>query len=271
MKMNKFWLGILSCGACLATQANERFFTYSYEPETMPQGAWEFEQWVTLRTQRTKNVGQQNYDRWEIRESIEYGFTDNYTAELYLNLQNESFRDPATAIDSSDFKFTGISFENRYMVLNPAEHAVGMTLYVEPRYSGTEAELEEKIIIGQRHGAWKWAVNLTHATEWEDHFQSTEGEVEVSAGLTYALNKHWNVGLEIRDHNEIPDYNQWENTALYLGPVVSYHQERWWAALTIMPQIYGANYKSPEPDGISGLELEGHERVNIRLLFGISF
>jgi len=29
-------------------------FTYSYEPETTPQGELEFEQWVTLRTQRTK-------------------------------------------------------------------------------------------------------------------------------------------------------------------------------------------------------------------------
>ncbi len=48
------------------------------------------------------------------------------------------------------------------MVLNPAEHAVGLTLYLEPRYSGDQAEVEEKIILGQRHGNWKWAFNLTH-------------------------------------------------------------------------------------------------------------
>jgi hypothetical protein len=74
----------------------------------------------------------------------------------------------------------------------------------------------------------------------------------------------------LRDHNELPDYRKWENTALFLGPVVSYHQEKWWAALTVMPQIYGANF-GENPDANHHLELEGHERVNVRLIFGISF
>ena len=41
------------------------------------------------------------------------------------------------------------------MVLNPAEHAVGLTLYLEPRYSGQEAEVEQRIILGRRQGDWK--------------------------------------------------------------------------------------------------------------------
>src|SRR3954465_12638364 len=36
-------------GACLL-QADERRFTYTYEPETELKGGMEFEQWVTLRT-----------------------------------------------------------------------------------------------------------------------------------------------------------------------------------------------------------------------------
>jgi hypothetical protein len=62
----------------------------------------------------------------------------------------------------------------------------------------------------------------------------------------------------------------WENTAFYLGPVVTYQRERWWATLTVMPQVVGANF--PEnADGNHSLELEGHERWNARLIFGISF
>ena len=61
----------------------------------------------------------------------------------------------------------------------------------------------------------------------------------------------------------------WENTALYIGPVVSYRQEKWWAALTVMPQVFGANFHG-NPGGNSWLELEAHERVNIRLVIGIS-
>ena len=37
-----------------------------------------------------------------------------------------------------------------------------------------------------------------------------------------------------------------------------------------LPQIFGANFGG-DPDGNGRLELEGHERVNIRLIFGISF
>src|SRR6185369_4278285 len=98
---------------------NERYFGYSYEPETMPKGAMEYEQWVTLRAGRTKAVGQENYNKWELREELEYGVTDNYTVSLYLNQSSESFRDPLTHEDHSDFRFDGVSIENRYMVLNP--------------------------------------------------------------------------------------------------------------------------------------------------------
>jgi len=251
-------------------RADERRFTYSYEPETHTKGAMEFEQWVTLRSQRTKEVGQQNFNLWEIREALEYGVTDNYTVEFYLNGKSESFREPSTAENFSKFSFEGVSIENRYMLLNQGTHAVGLTLYLEPRFAGDEAELEEKVILGQRYGDWKWAFNLTHATEWADNFHSTEGEVEASFGVARDFGPHWSIGLELRDHNEVPEYRHWENSAIFLGPTVSYRQEKWWGALTVMPQIYGANFGG-DPDGHRNLELEGHERVNVRLLLGFDF
>jgi hypothetical protein len=253
---------------------DERRFTYSYEPETLPAGGREFEQWVTLRTQRTKagSVQQQNYNKWELREELELGVTDRYSVSAYLNTAAESYRDVSVSPpeDRSHFDFTGISIENRYMLLNPADHPIGLTLYLEPRFSGDEAEVEEKIIFGQRHGDWKWALNLTHATEWADNFHETEGEVELSFGVAYDFAKRWSLGLELRDHNELPDYRIWENTAVFLGPVLSYRQENWWAALTVLPQIYGANF-SGDPDFNHRLELEGHERVNIRFILGVTF
>lgn len=159
-------IGILGLNLSLATgRADERRFTYSYEPETLPQGAMEFEQWITLRTQRTRDgaVRKDNFNRWDIREELEYGVTDNYTLALYLNFTAESYRDVsvAPAEDVSDFEFKGIAFENRY------------------------------------------------------------------------------------------------------------RQEKWWAALTVLPQIYGANFGG-DPDGHPNLELTGHERVNVRLIVSLS-
>lgn len=253
-------------------RATERYFTYTYEPEVFPQGAAEFEQWITWRAFRSNNVGQDNFNRWQFREEFEYGVTDNYSASLYPNTKAESFRDPMTGESESEFEFDGVSLENRYMVLNPAEHAVGLTLYFEPRYSGEEAEVEQKIILGQRHGNWKWGLNFVHATEWNFNEHETEGELELDFGMTRQLNKHWSFGVELRDHNELPEYEEWENSALFLGPVLTYTAENWWATLTVMPQVWGANFGGgSDPDGVSGLELEEHERVNGRLIFGIGF
>src|SRR6266496_2362613 len=143
--------GVLCCGlSVVSASAMERYFGYTYEPETMPKGALEYEQWVTLRSGRNKTVGQESYNKWELREELEYGVTDNYTVSLYLNESSESFREPITHEDKSEFHFDGVSLENRYLVLNPAEHAVGLALYLEPRFSGEEAEIEQKIILGQR-------------------------------------------------------------------------------------------------------------------------
>ncbi len=253
------------------SSANERVFTYSYEPETIPQGTFEVEQWATWRAGRNSTVGQDNYHRFQFRTELEYGVTDNYTASLYVNEQYETFRDPATHKTTKDFSWTGLSLENKYMVLNPATKPVGLSLYLEPTYDGENFELEQKIILGQRHGDWKWALNLTHATEWEDDFRETEGEIEISAGLSYSITKHWSIGLEARNHNELPEYEKWENSALYIGPVINYRHEKWWATLTVMPQVWGETFHGENPDGNRSLELEGHERWNTRLIVGFSF
>lgn len=264
-------LAALLAMACLiSAKATERNFTYTYEPETMPKGGFEYEQWIGLRAGRNSAVGQDDYNLWEFRHEFEYGLTDNYTLSLYVNHSLENFNVPKTSTHHSHYSFDGVSLENRYLLINPVDHAVGVGLYLEPRYAGDAAEVEEKLILGQRYGDWKWALNLTHATEWEDDFHSTEGEVEASLGIARHLGKHWSMGLEARDHNELPDYSVWENTAFYLGPVVSYQREKWWATLTVMPQIYGTNFQD-NPSKSNYLELEGHERWNARLIVGVSF
>src|SRR5215831_8482959 len=90
-------VGSLIGGLCLAElRADERRFTYTYEPEVLPKGGVEFEQWLTWRTQRTSGgeVQQGNYNLWEIREELEFGITDNYSLSMYLNAASvESYSD----------------------------------------------------------------------------------------------------------------------------------------------------------------------------------
>jgi hypothetical protein len=250
------------------TRADERRFSYTYEPETTPAGAMELENWVTLRAGRGESVGQKNFNQWDLRQEIEYGVTDRYTVGLYLNESAQSYRDPGGA-NHSEFDWQGVSIENRYNLLNPAEHAIGLTLYLEGTYSGEEAALEEKIIIGQRYGDWKWALNLSHETGWEDNLRKREGELGASFGLARDLGKNWSLGLEARNITLLPEYEEFESSAVYVGPVLSYRQERWWAALAVMPQVYGWN--NGGGDGNPHLELTDNERLNVRFLVGLNF
>jgi hypothetical protein len=266
---NLIGVGILSLGAVLNGRADERLFTYTYEPETLPQGSWALEQWVTWRAGRTDQVGQDDYNKFEFREELEYGVTDRYTVALYLNTEHLSYRD-AAGDKFSDFDFASVSLENVYMVLNPAEKPVGLSLYVEGALGNGEAEIEEKIILGQRHGNWKWALNLVHATEWEDDYNEYEGELEFDFGLAYELSSRWALGFEVRGQSHIPEYEEFEDFALYVGPVLSYRTDRWFAALTVMPQVYGDNFDG-DPDGEPHLDLAHHERWNTRLIFGFNF
>ncbi len=72
-RMETVLTGIVAGLLCTTTAtADNRRFTYTYEPEVLPAGAMEFEQWVTLRTQRTADgdVKQGNFNKWEIREEL---------------------------------------------------------------------------------------------------------------------------------------------------------------------------------------------------------
>jgi hypothetical protein len=84
------------------------------------------------------------------------------------------------------------------------------------------------------------------------------------------IGKHWAVGFEFRDNAEIEEWKVWDNNAFYMGPVVAYHRDNWWASLSVMPQVFGNNFPD-SPDSNPNLELEDHERFNARLIFGFNF
>jgi len=69
--------------AITAARADERRFGFTYEPEVQTKGVLEFEQWITLRTQRNQDVGQDNYNKWEFAEELEYGVTDRYSVSAF--------------------------------------------------------------------------------------------------------------------------------------------------------------------------------------------
>ncbi len=247
----------------LAARADERLFTYVEEAEVLPKDGLEFEQWLTHRRGRANGV----FAAWDFREELEYGLTDRLNVAGYLNFKDTHIQ--PTGQESEDtFEFEGISTELKYQLLNPNTKPIGVLLYGEATYNGDEFELEEKLVLQKNFGEkWVAAFNATLEEEWAFTPTDTEEELtlELTGGLSYKLTPHWALGLEGRNVRKFPDFDSEKSSAWFVGPALHYGSSKWWATLTVLPQVAG------RPDTRSGLNLDEHERIEVRLIAGINF
>jgi hypothetical protein len=253
--------------ALLAARADERLFTYVQEAEVLPKGGLEFEQWLTHRNSKADGV----FARWDFREELEYGLTDRITVAGYLNFKNTHSEGVTGLTDESLFEFEGISTELKYQLLNPNTKPIGLLLYGEATYNGEEFELEEKLVLQKNFGEkWVAAFNVTLEQEWGFTPIETEEEMklELTAGISYKIGSHWSIGIEGRNHQVFApglDFSDRVANAWFVGPNVHYARDKWWATLTVLPQVHGS------PDTRNGLELEEHEKIEVRMIAGINF
>ena len=115
--------------------------------------------------------------------------------------------------------------------------------------------------------------NYTLEPEWAkndgDRGFNVSLKMEWATGLAYRIAPHWYAGLETRVQTEFADadLNQSKFVAAFVGPALHYGTERWWATLTVLPQVWGW----PDSRGKSGLTLDDHERLEVRLKLGFNF
>ena len=262
--------GALAAAALLSTvllRADERLFTYVQEAEVLPKGGREFEQWLTHRRNKAEGV----FAAWDFREELEYGLTDKLSLAGYLNFSSTHSEGVTGRPDEDGFEFEGISTEAKYQLLNPNTKPLGVLIYGEATYNGDEFELEEKLVL-QKSWADKWlaAFNVTLEEEWIFTPANAEEELklELTAGLAYKINSRWSVGVEGRNHRLFApgfSFSNQEANAWFIGPNVHYAHGSWWATLTVLPQVHGS------PETRHGLELEEHEKIEVRLIAGVNF
>ena len=249
--------------------ANERHLTYTYETAVLPRGAKEIEIWTTPRLGRDDY-----YARFDERLEFEVGVTDRLQTSLYLNwnaITSEAEVMPGFKQKVSATEFEGISSEWKYKLIDPVANAVGFALYGEASLGPTESELEGKLIFDKRIGKLLLAANLVAAVEFEFEGAEPEAEeieIEPVLGATYFITPNLALGLELRNHNKIAKEPmaggefEWEHSALFLGPVVSYATQSWWVAATILPQL-----PALKKEGAGSRVLDEHEELNARVIF----
>lgn len=261
-----FVSGLISAVAMVAgANADERYFTYSYEAGVLPEGDLEFEQSIT--NQNGKEDG--DYSEWNFRTELEYGVTENYQTALYFNWDSIRSEGVTGQENQNEAKFKNISWENIYQVLNPNLDPVGLALYGEWGTDGIDHELEWKLLLSKPFGKFELVTNAVYEMEWEREDSQTEREatLEFTLGAAYHLTPKLSLGLEARNKSAYPDgldLNGQEYQTWSVGPNIHYGTPKWWATLTVLPQVWGNG------DGSSGSrQLVHEESVEVRLLVGI--
>ncbi len=218
-------------------RAGGRRFTYTYEAPTMPKGTWEYEQWVTWKTNKESTPG---YDRFDFRHEFEYGVTDRFQLALYV----ADWR-----YDQHKHKgdFRDVALEAIYNLTNPVTDPLGVSLYGEIGLGDEKFKLEGKLILEKDFGPIVLAYNAILEAEWEGHhFDEDKGEIEQTLGISYQFSPRFMVGAELLHEFAMPDWGGVKGKGVrYAGPNVSYQAERWWATLTPLIQVSDVD---DEPD-----------------------
>jgi len=246
--------------------ADERKFTYVYEAKTLPRSVLEFEQWMTMRTDK----GDGDFVRIDFREEFEYGITDRLTTALYLNLEYVNADGVPGLEDETEFEIESVSSEWKYR-LTDASSPIGVLLYGEVGIGEHEQELETKLVVSKDLGDWTVAYNLILELEREEEEEPSgetewerESEIAHAFGVSYRAAPGLNLGLEAVARQPMEgSFSETEGHAYFVGPNVHVATKSWWATLTFLKQV--------DIKESSGLDLDHFEKFEVRLIFGIHF
>lgn len=272
-------LALIALGACsTGLRADENYFGYTYGSETLPKGHWEIYQWATSRTGKADGT----YRAIDLQTEIEHGFTDRLQGSFYLNAVKHDVSGVTNFQDRDQFRFNGFQGSLKYNLKSPYKDGYGLAVYLEPgykRYSAKSGDrvdtyfLESKLIVQKNFLddtlilATNFSGELEREHNLDDNAWESELELQFSAGLSYRFAPHWFAGVETlatsafeRMHpNELGEY------AVFAGPNLHYAEKRWWATLTVLPQLTGW----PESNGQR--DLDHFEKLQVRLKVGFNF
>ena len=297
MKKN-VWLGaaLLSGMLCMEASADEGLFGYVKGAEPLPKGAWDFEQWVTVRSDK----GEGHYTAWDTKTEVEYGVTDRFATSFAifgLGIDTHGLLIDAYLPKDEKYAFkpAGVEASFKYNFLSPAKDDIGLSQYFSLSYfrqdvnSGQRKDvysaegfllLQKYFMEGQLVAAANLGLEATSATRKpidglpEDFEWPTTPEMEIeftaSAGLTYRFAPNWFIGAEVfyqTEHETVVGQERW---SLQAGPTLHYGGKSWWATLSWMPQLRGGGLDYPGQTD-TNLHLIEKTKQEVRFKIGLNF
>lgn len=282
-------------GLAAGARADENLFGYVRGAETLPKGAWEAYQWVTLRSD--KDIGK--YRAYDTDTEVEYGFTDSFTASAAietLSIDTEDILIDAYIPGDKSYSLhmSGVEFSAKYNFLKPAADGIGLSTrfgfeyaWLDP-HSGQDKETAsaEVDLILQKYaleGQLVWVGNFGLESTYADRDEisnlppgfewPTDPEMEIElkfgTGVSYRFLPNWFIGVETVYETEYETEVGQERWSWFAGPSLHYGGQKWWATFTWFPQIWGGGEKYP--DQSKDLHLIEKTEQELRLKLGFNF
>jgi hypothetical protein len=260
-------LAVLALGSVSAGAA-PRAFAHAHESRALAAGSAELEPSATFRAGRERY-----FARLDGRLELEQGLTPALQLGLALNLTSQS-RDVVGALGDiervSESELAGASIELHYQLSDAAADVVGSALYLQTTLGARGTWFDAKLIADRALGRWLLAANLSGEYELRS-IRNAEGSepataltLEPTLAVAYAVAGGVSLGLELRAPLGVTGDPR--SSALFAGPVASWAQGRFWGVCGVQPQLFALSGASPN----SQLALEQRERVQLRLLLGVS-
>ncbi len=213
---------ILLCATLSLTatsaRADRRFYVWTYQYQTMPQGNTELE---FYQTSKLREVDQNEY-----RIEIEHGLTSRWDASLYeIFAQNEG----------GSMVWDSWQLRTRYRFGEVGQYFMDPLLYLEynrKTESTSPNKLEAKFILAKSVEKWNLSINPVF-----EYFFAPESEIEAGfdIGGSYEFHSKFVAGLESTTRVEFEDE---ENvTASYFGPTISYASNGFWLSCGVAAGI----------------------------------
>lgn len=157
-----------------------------------------------------------------------------------------------------------------YQVWDDPEFPVALAVTVQPHIDDN-VQVMETLVLSRSYNFWQWAVNFSQGTEWSNKIKERDGALELAWELSRRISQHWTVGIQIRDHSDLPEYRRIASNKLMCGPMVRCNTERWWAALSVMPKMFDYSFVANGDMTTSNVNFEGNQKLSTRLMFGLCF
>lgn len=248
-------LGFLAVVALASlAQAGERHFAFLREVPVHAPGEWEYEQFITWSKDKDADS---DFDEFKFRHEIEIGVVENLQIGIYL--ADWRYRDGKSVTDDGvDYQTSGI--EVIYQLTDPTVDPIGLGLYGEFLLGPEKIKLEPKLLVQKNIDKWVLAYNFVFEAEWEGQhlgdLDERKGEIKHLVAASYLFDANWSFGGELVHEIEFPDYEDAEDSVVYLGPNITYRRSGWFITVTPLFQV------TDEP---------GAANFQTRMVIGIDF